>query len=204
MWQQPSPTFGTTPASSAFTPPSPHQPAMKSHYQHQPLQTTSSSSSSFSSTLRFSHSSPPPLAAPPSSPTTSPHATTSSHPSSSLYHAHFHPIRRRQPFGGFDARGSNTNSPTNETTTAPSPSSTTTTTTQPSTSKARNTAPESVYERTMRMLMTANQNVVLMEEEEEEVEEDINVDSVGEGQRSILDFFGRRRNEEESNQMEED
>ena len=49
----------------------------------------------------------------------------------------------------------------------------------------------------MRMLMTANQNVVLMDEEEEDEEEDINEESVGEGQRSILDFFGRRRRRSE-------
>ena len=51
---------------------------------------------------------------------------------------------------------------------------------------------ETIYEKTMRLLMTADQNVVPMDEDMDE-DEDIATDIVG--QKSILDFFGRKRAE---------
>ena len=53
-------------------------------------------------------------------------------------------------------------------------------------------ARETIYEKTMRLLMTADQNVVPMDEDMDE-DEDIATDIVG--QKSILDFFGRKREE---------
>ena len=133
-------------------------------------------------------------------PTHSPNSSPSS--SSSQIQSHssqFAPIRRRQPFGGFDDRASAPSSP--RTSRPPS-----VTQSQQSTmidlipSKIMKTSNENVYEKTMRLLMTANQETLL---DVQPMEEDNEEDGLGqpiEGQSSILSFFTRRNN----NCMEED
>ena len=135
-----------------------------------------------------------------SSPT--PNSSPSSSSSQIQSHAsQFAPIRRRQPFGGFDDRASAPSSP--RTSRPPS-----VTQSQQSTmnnvdlrpSKIMKTSNENVYEKTMRLLMTANQETLL---DVQPMEEDNEEDGLGqpiEGQSSILSFFTRRNN----NCMEED
>ena len=130
--------------------------------------------------------------------------TPTSSPSSSTFQLQSHasqfaPIRRRQPFGGFDDRASAPSSP--RTSRPPS-----VTQSQQSTmidlrpSKIMKTSNENVYEKTMRLLMTANQETL---PDVQPMEEDNEEDGLGqpiEGQSSILSFFTRRNN----NCMEED
>jgi hypothetical protein len=139
--------------------------------------------------------SPPAPPASPSSAASSPSTTFIPH-TAVAQQRNFLPIRRRQPFGGFDDRSSNPSSPRNTSPAAAGPSML-----REIPSKVRKIAHESVYDKTLRLLMTADQNVEFMEEDEDDGggnEDDQDAQPLI-GQRSILQFFTKS-----STAMEED
>ena len=128
---------------------------------------------------------------------------------------YFTPVRRRTPVGGFDDRThlSSILSAATSSNTGGGEGNHCSNTPTSNSGKLLNTTSETVYEKTIRILMTANQNVIPMEEEEEvanevatgdEDEDDCTI-GVDVGQTSILDFFGKQKNcMEEDNEADSD